>query len=175
MSDFSIIISQAHAMLSTTPARWASLTAALPNDLLTRQPLPGEWSATECLQHILDTERVLFPVRIRAILAGQDFVSFNPGDAGPPPAEQTAAQLAAEYARLRAENLALLEQVTEADLPRTARHPELGIVTLAELINQWVAHDLMHTLQAERSLIQPFIAAAGPWRGPYFSDYDVEA
>jgi len=29
------------------------------------------------------------------------------------------------------------------------------------------AHDLMHTVQAERAMMQPFIAGSGPWR-PYF-------
>ena len=169
------ILSQARAVLSLTPARWLSLAETLPNELLTRPPVPGEWSAAECLRHILDTERRVFPVRIRAILAGQDFAAFNPGQDGSGAGEQTVAQLAAEYAHLRAENLAVLARVTEDDLPRTARHSELGVVTMAELINQWLAHDLMHTVQAERSLMQPFIVGSGPWRGPYFHDHDAEA
>ena len=44
---------------------------------------------------------------------------------------------------------------------------------MAELLNEWVAHDTMHIVQAERALIQPFIPASGPWRG-YFADHDVE-
>jgi hypothetical protein len=164
---------QSRAVLSTTAAHWLKLTETLPNDLLTRPPLPGEWSAAECLKHILDTERHVFPVRIRAILAGQDFVAFHPATDGAA-AGQTPAQLAAEFARLRAENLLLLEQVTEDDLTRTARHSELGLVTMAELINEWAAHDLMHTVQAERSLMQPFIIGSGPWRPAYFGDHDAE-
>ncbi len=167
------ILSQARAVLSANAARWLKLTENLPADLLARPPLPGEWSAVECLQHILETERYVFPVRIRAILAGQDFAAFNPANDGIP-AEQTPAQIAAEYTRLRAENLALLEQVTVDDLPRTARHSELGVVTMAELINEWAAHDLMHTVQAERSLMQPFIIGSGPWRAAYFGDHDAE-
>lgn len=164
---------QARAVLSTTPAHWQKLIETLPGELLGRSPLPGEWSAAACLKHIVDTERGVFPVRIRAILAGQDFVMFNPAKDGAP-AGQTTAQLAAEFARLRAENLLLLDQITEDDLPRTARHSELGLVTLAELINEWAAHDLMHTVQAERSLMQPFIIGSGPWRPAYFSDHDAE-
>src|SRR5689334_4138115 len=45
---------QARAVLSTTAARWLKLTETLPSDLLARPPLPGEWSAAECLQHLLD-------------------------------------------------------------------------------------------------------------------------
>jgi hypothetical protein len=48
----------------------------------------------------------------------------------------------------------------------------LGTVTLAEFLHEWAAHDLNHTLQAERALMQPFIAGCGPWRG-YFADHDL--
>jgi hypothetical protein len=43
-----------------------------------------------------------------------------------------------------------------------------------ELLNEWVGHDLMHTVQAERALMQPFVAQSGSWRS-YFADHDVEA
>ena len=55
-------------------------------------------------------------------------------------------------------------------MARTARHAELGPVTLAQLLHEWAAHDLMHTVQAERALMQPFLAGVGPWRG-YFTDH----
>jgi hypothetical protein len=32
----------------------------------------------------------------------------------------------------------------------------------------------MHTVQAERALMQPFVHGTGPWR-PYFHDHDLEA
>ena len=41
---------------------------------------------------------------------------------------------------------------------------ELGVVSLRELLNEWAAHDMMHIVQAERAIMQPFIAASGPWR-----------
>src|ERR1051326_2753174 len=92
-------MAQARSVLSTTAAHWLKLTETLPTDLLTRPPLPGEWSAAECLKHILDTERGVFPVRIRAILAGQDFVAFNPATDGAPPGH-TPPQLAAGLGRV---------------------------------------------------------------------------
>jgi hypothetical protein len=76
------LLAQARAILATTPARWLTLTEALPTDLLTRPPAQGHWSAAECLRHLLDAERFVFPVRVRAFLAGQDFPSFDP-DAQP--------------------------------------------------------------------------------------------
>src|SRR5438270_1689667 len=66
------------AVLSSTPERWQQLVSTLPIDLLTRPPVAGEWSALNCLQHLLDAECFNFPVRFHAFLAGQDFDAFDP-------------------------------------------------------------------------------------------------
>ncbi len=172
--DDAILLDYVQAVLTTTPARWQSLTSTLPLDLLSRQPLGGEWSAVECLLHLLDTERNVFPVRVRAFLAGQDFAAFNPNAERSREASQTPAELVAEFAHLRAENLHLWEQITPADFSRSAHHPQLGPVTLREMLHEWAAHDLMHTVQAERALMQPFIAGCGAWH-VYFADHIAKA
>ncbi len=164
----------ARKVLETTPARWISLTDAVPAELLRRPPAPNEWSALECLMHIVDTERMVFPARVGHFLRGEDFPGFDPDSQGSKPAVDLApADLAAEFRRLRAESLALLSTIGPADLVRTARHQELGIVTLRQMIHAWAGHDLMHTVQAERALLQPFIAECGPWQS-YFSDHYVQ-
>jgi DinB superfamily len=168
------LIERVRAVLETTPSRWETLTRALPEELLARQPAPGEWSALECLRHLLDTERGVFPARIHAFLAGEDFRAFNPDAEGTAAGGEAAPELAARFARQRAENLPLLESLTPSDFPRTARHSALGQVTLEQLLHEWAAHDLMHTVQGERALMQPFIAGSGAWRS-YFVDHDVEA
>jgi len=165
------IVQSVWAVLTTTPKRWLNVAEDIPADLLSRPPAPGEWSALECLQHLVDTERWVFPARVRFLLAGQDFPAFDPDSQGAKPAvDQSPAGLAAEFARLRADGLRALDEVTPADLARQARHAELGIVSLNELLHEWAAHDLMHTVQAERALMQPFIEGCGPWR-PYFRDH----
>ncbi len=166
------ILEQIQAVLATTAPRWQNLTATLPDDLLTRTPQPGEWSAVDCLGHLTDVEQFVWPVRVRALLAGQDFPAFDPDAEGLDYTQMTPAKLAAEFAQRRAANLPLLASVTAADLARTARHSELGLVTLSQLLHEWAAHDLMHTVQAERALMQPFIAGTGHWRF-YFADHDV--
>ncbi len=159
-------------ILSTTAARWLSLAETLPVDLLTRAPAPNEWSALDCLRHLLDTEQMVFPVRVKALLAGQPIPAFDPGTQGRQYTVWTPEQLAAEFARQRMANTAELEQVTDQDLTRSAQHSELGTVTLGELLHEWAAHDLNHTVQAEQALMQPFILNSGPWR-PYFQDHDL--
>ena len=147
------MLESVQAVLSTTPERWQRLVSTLPVDLLTRPPAAGEWSALNCLQHLLDAERLLFPVRLHAFLTGQDFKDFDPHQQHADTLAQTPEQLAAAFARYRQENLVLLKQVKDDDLGQTAQHPKLGTVTLAEMLHTWAGHDLMHTVQAERALM----------------------
>ena len=168
------IVQRATQVLQTTPARWWSLAQVLDADVLRLRPAPGEWSAVECLLHLAEAERKVFPVRLQRFLAGQDFEAFNPDEGSHlevASLEPTA--LAAELEQLRSDSLRLLSGIGPADLQRTALHPELGRVTLNQMIHEWAAHDLMHTVQAERALMQPFIAGCGPWR-EYFLDHVVK-
>ena len=162
------------AVLSTTPERWQRLVSTVPADLLSRPAAAGEWSAMNCLQHLLAAERSNFPVRYRAFLAGEDFAPFDPNQPHPDLDAQTPEQLAAEFARARQGSLTLIEQTRDDDLSRSVQHPSLGPVTLAQLLQTWAAHDLMHTVQAERALMQPFMRDCGSWR-VFFKDHEVAA
>jgi hypothetical protein len=160
------------AVLATTAGRWSNLADSLPAQLLGRTPVPPEWSAMQCLQHMIDVEAV-FSFRLQALLEGRDFPGFDPDAQGSKPQlGQTAPDLARTFARMRAENLVALAKISVDDLPRQARHQELGLVTLGQVLNEWAAHDLNHTMQAERALMQPFIAGCGPWQ-PYFADHII--
>lgn len=136
-------------------------------------PAPGEWSALECLAHLVEVEREVFPVRVEALLASRDFPAFDPdaqSESRETPGEPAA--LASKFSRLRAKSLKTLNRLADSDLSRSARHSELGRVTLSELLHEWTGHDLMHTIQAERALMQPFIRGCGPWK-VYFADHVV--
>ena len=165
------LLEDVQAVLSTTPERWQRLVSTLPIDLLTRPPVAGEWSALNCLRHLLDSERLAWPIRLHAFLAGQDLDAINPHQQDASPDSQTPEQLVAVFAHYRQESLVLLKQVKDDDLGRSAQHPRMGTVTLAEMLHTWAAHDLMHTVQAERALMQPFILGCGRWR-PSFRDHE---
>ncbi len=172
MSD---LLAQVRSMLESTPDRWTAL-GRVDASVLARQPKPGEWSALQALQHVVDTEAGVFRARLLAIREGaESFPGFDPdaeGHVDHP--EATVAELAERLRPMRAESLAILDTVTHADLGRTSRHAELGVVTMAELLHEWAAHDTNHLVQAERATMQAFIPGAGPWRH-YFVDHDVEA
>ena len=161
-------------LLTTTPSRWNELTSTLPETLLRLSPAAGEWSALECLQHIIDVERV-FQSRLRAFLDGMEsFPAFNPdAEGGLDAAQRAPCEIAAEFAELRITSLEAIGKLLPGDLKRTSRHPELGMVTLEEMLNEWPAHDLNHTVQAERALMQPYIQNCGPWQ-VFFKDHAIE-
>jgi hypothetical protein len=114
---------------------------------------------------MVDTERMVFPARVEYLLRGEDFPAFNPeADGSKPRKTLSPIDLAKEFENLRAKNLIILSKVQENDLSCKAKHQELGIVSLGEMINEWAGHDLMHTVQGERAIMQVFIEGCGPWK-----------
>lgn len=119
------------------------------------RPAAGEWSANECVGHIIEAERRGFAGRIRHILAA-------PGnapallEAWDPPAVAAARrddlrsgeELAAELLVLRAESVMLIRSLQAADLARSGVHPEVGPLRVDELLGEWVHHDRNHVRQA---------------------------
>jgi hypothetical protein len=166
------VLDSARRLLSTTAGRWQSLVESAPEELLQRRPAPGEWSAAECLNHLLLTERVVFGQRLRAILEGRDLTTFDPHEPRDPDRERTPREVARALAAERGENLVVLSGLTPADLEHSSRHPEHGMVALRVVLNTWAAHDLQHTVQAEEALMQAFIPGTGPFRFR-FADHEV--
>jgi hypothetical protein len=170
------LVARIRPVLETTPERWLQLTESVEPEALRRAAAEGEWSAVECLAHLIDTEVGAFQLRLESFLVGRArLAAFDPDAAGmrPDPAGDPR-ELARRFADTRARSLAALERVTTADLDRVAEHAEYGRVTLREMLNEWPAHDLNHTVQAERALMQPYVVACGPWR-EIFADHDISA
>lgn len=155
------ILQWSRSILVISPERWLKLVHSVPFEILSMRPKPDEWSAIECLQHVVDVERTSFPVRIKALLKQEPFAAFNPEDQPPKPSSTTA--LADEFQGLRQETLKLFDQITEADLDNQSLHAEYGMVTMRQFVNHMAGHDLNHLVQAERAMMQPFIHGCGPW------------
>ncbi len=62
-------------------------------------------------------------------------------------------QLLAEFKALRRKNIDILRSkgITDADLDKSAIHPELGAVTLRNLLAMWPTHDLAHDTESENN------------------------
>ncbi len=167
------ILTQIRPILMTTPERWKQLTQQWPADLLTLAPAPGEWSAVQCLQHMINFEPA-FQARIIAFKEGRDFPPFSPSQGMDRTEFPAPTAMADEFASLREESLRRLLTLTPGDLSLRVRHPELGLVTLEQMLHQVAAHDLNHTMQAEEALMQPLLQGCGPWRR-FFANHLVQA
>ncbi len=152
-------------VLSTTAPRLVALATSIPDDLLRRRPLPGEWSPWEVLHHLLDTERLVFPPRIRAFLDGATIIQNVDQHDVQWDSTRTAAHIVEAFATLRVETLDLIATLTPGDLSRESEHSEYGPLTLGQMLHYYPAHDLTHLVQFERALIQPFLSGVGPWAG----------
>ena len=121
------ILSWVKAVLAVTPETWRRLTRKLPPELLTAAPAPGQWSALECLQHLIDTERV-FHFRLGCVLEGKDFPAFNPDTQGKTPDRSRQARGARRRVRTACGPKALqaLSRHPGDRAGRSARHQELG-------------------------------------------------
>lgn len=161
MSD---LLEGIHAVLVATPLRWSQLTETVPEAMLQQRPTPSAWSVVECLQHLIITEQ-LFPVRLEALRHGQDIPAVDPtAFAAVSAAVPSARALTEQFVAMREASLWQVRQITDDMLDRSGRHSEFGMVTVGQLLHEWAAHDLDHTMQAERVLMQPFIQGCGPWQ-----------
>jgi hypothetical protein len=122
------------------------------------RPAPGEWSANECIGHLIEAERRGFAGRIRLIVdAAQgdrphlppDLETWDPPEvaAARRDHERDGAELAAEFATLRASGVVLVRSLRPEDMQRFGRHPEVGDLRVDELLGEWVHHDRNHVRQ----------------------------
>jgi hypothetical protein len=156
------------ALLEHTPAVFNALLRGLP-DSWTQQNEGGDtWSAFDVIGHLIQGERTDWMARARIILENGETRTFERFDRLGHILEsrgKSLDQLLDEFARLRRENLAALRALNlqSEDLTRRGRHPALGVVTLAELLATWAAHDLTHLHQLSRVMAHQYRAAVGPW------------
>ena len=79
--------------------------------------------------------------------------------------ENRCSNLLDEFEKLRKESLGWLRSLnlTETDLDKKGTHPELGEVTLKQLLSTWVVHDLTHIAQVTRVMGKQYKEEIGPW------------
>ena len=118
------------------------------------RPAQGEWSANECVGHLIEAERRGFAGRIRQILAAAPDTPARL-EAWDPPAVAEArrddvragTELVAEFAALRADSVSLVRGLDRDDVTRFGLHPEVGPLRVDELLGEWVHHDRNHVRQ----------------------------
>ncbi len=161
-------LTQGIQVLERTPAVLRALLSGLSRDWTHGNEGPETWSPFDVVGHLIEGEETDWIPRARIILAQSANRRFTPFDRFRHLATNGGwglAELLDRFAALRLQNLATLRgfQVTEPQLALTGEHPELGPVTLRQLLATWVAHDLGHLTQITRVMARQYRSAVGPW------------
>ena len=155
-------------VLRATPGVLRAWLEDLPDGWTRANEGPDSWSPYDVVGHLIHGERTDWIPRLELILLHGDSRPFRPFDRYAQFRDsqgKSLGELLDNFQLLRKTNLERLEsfRLKAADLDRRGRHPELGPVTLGQLLATWVAHDLNHLAQIARVMARQYAAAVGPW------------
>lgn len=162
-------MARAIPILAQTPQVLAALLADLPEDWTAANDGPDTWSPYDVVGHLIHGERTDWIPRARRILDKGRSLPFDTFDRTAQFEEsrgKSLRDLLTEFGELRAGNVRALEalHLTASDMKREGVHPQLGVVTMSQLLATWVAHDLNHLGQIAEVMSRQYREAVGPWR-----------
>ncbi|MGH7608016.1 MAG: DinB family protein [Gemmatimonadales bacterium] len=161
-------VGRAAQVLERTPATLRALLDGVDAAWVRGTEGPATFSPFDVVGHLIDGEETDWMPRARIILAQGASHRFEPYDRFRHRArnvDRSLASLLAEFAELRAGNLAELRswKLTTRQLDLPGEHPSLGPVTLRQLLAAWVVHDLEHIAQVARVMAKQYGDQVGPW------------
>jgi hypothetical protein len=161
-----MLIQSAIAVLASTPSAMRAMLAPLPDDLVAA-PGPEGWSARDVVAHLAARQQPAIVGRISAVLAQpgaaipnvpDDLMEVEPYRARP------LGDLFDEFAKGRAEAVALVERVTPEQLTWRGVHSSVGEISIADVIHHVAYHDLVHIAQAAKLAYGPLEPLRGAMR-----------
>lgn len=167
-------IDQAREVLAGTPAVLDALLRDKSAAWLSSRKSPDAFSPIDVVGHLILADKTDWIPRVQMILqhrhAGHgNLRPFDPFDRfafQQIVADKPIAQLLDEFAHVREENLQALDalHLGAKELALPGLHPDLGLVTLGNLLATWVIHDLGHISQVVKTMSSAYAKAVGPWR-----------
>lgn len=156
-------------VLAQTPAVLSALLRGKSAAWLNARKTPESFSPIDVLGHLMHVEMTDWMPRVHMILEYRDTRTFEPFDRfgfQSLTAGKSADELLDEFAEMRRQGLKTLSElgVSEEQLALPGLHPELGPVTLGNLLANWAVHDLAHIAQIVRAMAGEYRDAVGPWR-----------
>lgn len=127
------------------------------------------WSAFDVVGHLIHGEETDWVPRARIILEhgeGRPFELFDRFAQFRRFAGWSLDDLLDRFTELRLANLEIVRawRLTDEQLALPGRHPELGPVTLRQLLATWAVHDLNHLAQIARVMAKRYTYEVGAWR-----------
>ena len=158
--------------LAQTPGILEALLRDSTKEVLEWKPAPERWSISEVLAHLAHVELEGFRLRVQQFLEGNQPVlgvydQNTLAAAGTYSGKEARATLE-QFRRERATSLDFLRTLPSDCLDKKAHHPELGEVTLGQLLHEWAFHDLGHIRQvAELYRAKVYWPGMGGWQRYY--------
>ncbi|MEO8435819.1 MAG: DinB family protein [Pyrinomonadaceae bacterium] len=164
-----IQIEQAVAILERTPAVLNQLLRGVPDGWVLMNEGPDTWSPYDIVGHLNHGEEADWMPRAKIILKHGEARAFEPFDrfAQFEKAKgKSLDELLDKFGLLRGQSLEELRELnlTAEQMSKRGRHPDLGEVTLGQLIATWTVHDLSHISQITRVMCKQYSDAVGPWK-----------
>lgn len=130
---------------------------------------PETWSAFDVVGHLIHCEETDWVPRARIILEHGEGRAFEPFDRFAQLTrfrDWTLDALLDRFDEVRRSSLETVRgwRLTDEQLSLRGRHPELGSVTLRQLLSTWVVHDLNHIGQIARVMAKRYAEEVGAWR-----------
>ena len=155
-------------ILENTPATLRTLLSGLPGGWISENEGGESWSPFDIVGHLIHGEKTDWIPRAKIILEhgeARTFESFDRFAQFKDSQGKSLEELLEEFEALRKRNLAELEEMKlgEADFQKRGVHPDLGPVTLKQLLATWVVHDLGHLNQITRVTAKQYKEEVGPW------------
>ena len=162
-------LGQAKEILARTPVTLNSLLRDAPETWLHSNEGPETWSPFDVVGHLIHGEEADWIPRARIILEQGERGIFEPFDRFAMferSRGKSLPELLDRFEELRGQSLQELEalNLTPELLEKRGTHPELGLVTLNQLLSTWVVHDLGHVGQIVRVMAKQYDEAVGPWK-----------
>jgi hypothetical protein len=165
-------LNQALEILQRTPASLDALLRGLSEDWIQNNEGGESWSPHAILGHLIHGEETDWIPRAKIILANGESRAFEPFDRFAMLKKYRGSslnELLDLFTTWRRKNLETLARMnlTPDKLEQRGTHPELGTVTLRQLLATWVVHDLSHLAQISRVMCKQYKSVIGPWQA-YF-------
>ncbi len=162
-------LDQSIEVLAHTPSVLDALLRGKSQQWLHSRKSPDAFSPVDVVGHLMLADETDWLPRARMILEGQAHTPFAPFDRFDFQrliAVKSIESLLDDFATLRIQNLQTLTSlnITDDQLDLTGTHPELGPVTLRNLLATWVVHDLGHIQQIVKTMANEYREAVGPWQ-----------
>ncbi len=156
-------------LLQRTPEVYSTLFKDINSNWATINEGPDTWSAYNIIGHLIHGEKTDWIPRARIILGDQEDKTFIPYDRFAQEelySTQSIEELLQEFKVIRQQNIEELLSwgLSKSDLDKTGIHPDLGEITLRQLIATWSMHDLVHLNQVTRVMVKHYSGEIGPFK-----------